>query len=341
MSAMFGKLMTRPSLAIDLGTANTRIYSCEKGMIAEEPSVVSMVSMDADHRSSDEAINYLNTKFISFPLRGGVITEADKAVSLLKPLFKRVGSIRSPVSLACAPTDTTEKERTLLSEAIFCAGASHVAIVPEPWAAAIGAGICMDSPNSQMLIDIGDGVTDLVVIKNGRLIFTAAVRIACSDLHKAVRSAIIGHYRVSPYHKEIERLTSEIEGMLNPEGISYDTRINIEGTDIIKRRETTANVTRGEVLRTLEPVLYRILGMIQRSIGRLSEEILSELQDSGIVLTGGGSCIKGIDRLIELKTGLNTTIAKDPTHAVINGAKEVLEFWKGEKSWWNEISWPL
>jgi len=81
--------------------------------------------------------------------------------------------------------------------------------------------------------------------------------------------------------------------------------------------------------------------MIQTSVENLSEDILSELQDSGIILTGGGSCIRGIDRIIESKTGLKTTIAKDPTHAVINGAKAALEFWREEKSWWNEITWPL
>jgi len=169
MASIFRKLTTRPSLAIDLGTANTRIYSCEKGMVAEEPSMVNMLSVDAHHRSSDEAINYLNSKFISFPLRGGVIAEADKAVSLLRPLFKRAHTLRAPASLACAPTDTTERERKLLSNAIYSAGASHVAIVPEPWAAAIGAGVSMDSPCSQLLIDIGDGVTDLVVIRTGGL----------------------------------------------------------------------------------------------------------------------------------------------------------------------------
>jgi rod shape-determining protein MreB and related proteins len=341
MPSVFGKLKTRPSLAVDLGTANTRIYSCEKGMIAEEPSIVNMLSMEAHHRSSDEAINYLNSKFISFPLRGGVIAEADKAVSLLKPLFKRVHTLRSPVSLACAPTDTTERERKLLSNAICSAGASHVAIVPEPWAAAVGAGISMDSPCSQLLIDIGDGVTDLVVIKNGRLVFTSAIRIACSDLHRAVRSSITGRYRFSPHYREIERLTSEVEGLLDSDPVFHDKKISVEGIDVIRRREASINVTRREIIRALEPVLNKVLRMIQSSVDNLSEEILSELQDSGIVLTGGGSCIKGIDRLIELKTGLKTTTAKDPTHAVINGAKEVLEFWKCEKSWWNEITWPL
>jgi rod shape-determining protein MreB and related proteins len=341
MASIFRRLTTRPSLAIDLGTANTRVYSSEKGMIAEEPSIVNMLSVDAHHRSSDEAINYLNSKFIFFPLRGGVITEADKAVSLLKPLFKRARTLRAPASLACAPTDTTERERTLLANAIYSAGASHVTIVPEPWAAAIGAGISMDSPCSQMLIDIGDGVTDLVVIKDGRLAFTSAVRIACSDLHSAVRSALTGRYRFSPYYREIEKLTSEIEGILDLESVSNDKEISVEGIDIIRRREKTVNVPRREIIRALEPVLNKVIRMIQSSVGRFSENILSELQDSGIVLTGGGACIRGIDRIIESKTGLKTTIAKDPTHAVINGAKAALEFWKEEKSWWNELAWPL
>jgi rod shape-determining protein MreB and related proteins len=341
MASIFRKLTTRPSLAIDLGTANTRIYSCEKGIVAEEPSIVNMLSVDAHHRSPDEAINYLNSKFISFPLRGGVIAEADKAVSLLRPLFKRAHTLRAPASLACAPTDTTERERKLLSNAICNAGASHVAIVPEPWAAAIGAGVSMDSPCSQILIDIGDGVTDLVVIRNGRLVFTSAVRIACSDLHRAVRSSIIGRYRFSPYYSEIEMLTSEIEGLLDPESISNDKEISVEGIDIIRRRATTVNVSRRQIIRALEPVLNKVLRMIQSSVGNLTEDILSELQDSGIILTGGGSCIRGIDRIIESKTGLKTTIAKDPIHAVINGAKAALEFWREEKSWWNEITWPL
>jgi rod shape-determining protein MreB len=270
-----------------------------------------------------------------------VITEADKAVSLLKPLFKRAHTLRSPVSLACAPTDSTERERRLLAEAILRAGASHVAIVPEPWAAAIGAGVDMGSPYAQLLIDIGDGVTDMVVIRNGRLVYTSAIRTACSDLHKAVQSTIIGRHRVSPYDSDVEKLTCEIDAILDP-GVHFDDRpIKVEGIDIVRRREVTVEVTRREVVKALEPSIYKILRMIRTSVDRLSEKTLSELQDSGICLTGGGSCIKGIDRLVELKTGLKTRVAQDPTHAVINGAIHTLKYWKDKKFWWKEITWPL
>lgn len=338
---MLGKLINRPCIAVDLGTANTRMYSSEKGMIAEEPSAVRMVNRDDYQDSSDKLIEYLNSRFISFPLRGGVIKEADNAVSLLKPLFKRLRTLRAPVSLACAPTDSTEKERMLLSEAISNAGASHVAIIPEPWAAAIGVGIDMDSPHAQLLIDIGDGVTDMVVIRRGRLVFTSAIRTACSDLHRAVRSAIIGRHRVSPFHSDIERLTYEIDGLLDTGALFDDRPIRVEGIDIIKRHESSVNVTRREILKALEPAIYRILKMIRSGVDKLSEKTLSELQDSGIVLTGGGSCIKGIDKLIEIKTGLKTRVADDPTRAVINGAIQTLEYWKDRKSWWKEITWPL
>lgn len=338
---MFGRFINRPNIALDLGTANTRMWSCENGIFSEEPSVVRMVPRNKEHDSSDKLINYLNSRFISSPLRGGVITEADKAVSLLKPLFKRVRTFRAPVSLACAPTDSTEKERRLLSEAITNAGAVHVAIIPEPWAAAIGAGVDMDSPCAQLLIDIGDGVTDMVIIRSGRLVHTSAIRTACSDLHKAVQSAIIGRHRVSPYHSYIERLTYEIDALIEPGALFDDRPIKVEGIDIIRRREAVVEVTRREIIKSLEPVIYRMLRMIQTGVGRLSEKTMSELQDTGIILTGGGSCIKGMDKLIEFKTGLKTRIADDPTHAVINGAKQTLEYWKEKKSWWKEITWPL
>ena len=336
---MFWKLINRPNIAVDLGTANTRMYSCDKGMIAEEPSVVRMVS--ENNKSSDKLIDYLNSRFISFPLRGGVITESDKAVSLLKPLFKRARSLRSPVSLACAPTDSTERERRLLVEAISGAGASHVAIIPEPWAAAIGAGIDMDSPYAQMLIDIGDGVTDMIVIRDSQLVYNSAVRTACSDLHKAVQSFIIGRYRVLPYHREIEKLTYEIDAMVEPCETEIGGMLSVQGIDIMKRQDVSIDVTRHEVIKAMKPIINRILKMIQTSINGFSEKTLSELTDSGICLTGGGSCIKGMDRLISSKTNLKTRVAQDPERAVIYGAIKTLEYWKETKSWWKEITWPL
>jgi rod shape-determining protein MreB and related proteins len=341
MSSLLRKLTQKPNIAVDLGTANTRIYSCEKGMIAEEPSAVRMVPKKAASENPDKLIEYLNSKLIAFPLRGGVITDADNAVSLLKPLLKRARSLRPPVSLACAPTDSTDRERKVLAETISSAGASHVAIVPEPWAAAIGAGFDMNSPDPQMLIDIGDGVTDLVVIKDGRLVYTSAIRTACSDLHRAVRSSIIGHHRVSPYHSDIEKLTYEIDALVEPGALFDDRPITVEGVHVVKRCEAVVDVTRREVLKAMEPILYRILQMIRTNVHRLPEKILSDLQGSGICLTGGGSCIKGLDRLIEMKTGLKTRVAVDPMHAVINGAIQAVECWKERDSWWKAVSWPL
>jgi rod shape-determining protein MreB len=192
--------MTRPNIAIDLGTANTRISASGFGQITEEPSLIRHTQHDTTVHGPDKYITYLNSKLVSMPLRGGVIVDIHNAISLLKPLVKRTHKgLRQPVSLACAPTDSSEKERKLLAEAVLHAGVSHVAIIPEVWAAAIGAGIDVTLPYAQVLIDIGEGVTDMAVIRDGRLVFAAAVRLACADLQKAVRTAIIARHKVCLY----------------------------------------------------------------------------------------------------------------------------------------------
>ena len=341
MLSMFKRIVARPNIAIDLGNANTRIYSCELGMIAEEPSLVRMVPQNSNAKDLDVLIAHLNTRFVSSPLRGGVVVDAHSAVALLKPLFKRARKIlRPPVSLACAPTDASETERRLLAEAVLRAGAFRVAIVPEPLAAAIGAGIDTSLPYSQLLIDIGDGVTDLAVIRDGSLFFTSAVRTACSDLHKAVQSALITRHRVCLYPSEVEKLLCEIDVMSQIQNCLCKP-ITVEGIDIAKRRVVSIEVGNEETLAAIEPIVSRILKMIQVALRKLPEHISCEVLESGICLTGGGSCIKGMDRLIALKTGLNTRIASDPIHAVINGAIQTLEFWKEKQSWWENLAWSV
>lgn len=341
MSSIFRKIIAQPNIAIDLGTANTRIYSCEPEMITEEPSLVQNIRQDINSNNPDTYIAYLNSKLASFPLRGGVIVDVDSAVKLLKLLFKRVHKgLRRPASLACAPTDTSIKERKLLAEAILTAGSSHVAIIPEPWAAAIGAGIDPTLPSAQLLLDIGEGVTDMAVIRKGNIIFTSALRTACFDLHKAVRTAIISRYRVFVYPSEIETLTHKIDTILLGKEFPLET-IKVKGIDIIKRREVTIMISNKEIVSAMEPVISKILRMIDTSLKKLPGDVYHEILESGICLTGGGSCIKGIDRIISLKTNLKVKIAPDPVHAVIKGAIQTLQYWEQKEFWWKKIDWPL
>lgn len=328
MFKIFKRIIEKPNIAVDLGTANTRIHTCEEGMITEEPSLVRNIRQEGN---SDAYIAYLNSKLCSFPLRGGVVTDINSAVRLLSPMFKKISrGIRQPVSLACAPTDTSEKERKLLAEAILRAGASHVAIIPEPWAAAIGADLDVTMPYAQVLIDIGEGVTDMAVIREGRLIHTAAIRTACADIHKAIRRAVVSRHKVYLYPAEIERLTQEI-----------DSDIPLQTVSQKRMRVKSIEVNQTDILIAMDPVISAILKMIRETLRKLPEYISAEVTESGICLTGGGSCMKGVDRRIAAETGLNVSIAPDPVHAVIKGATRTLLYWKDHESWWNHIDWPL
>ncbi|MGE0085553.1 MAG: rod shape-determining protein [Desulfococcaceae bacterium] len=338
MFRIFRRITEKPNIAVDLGTANTRICVCEEGMIAEEPSLVRNIRQAGN---SDAYIAYLNSKLCSFPLRGGVVTDINTAIRLLSPLFKKViRGMRQPVSLTCAPTDTSENERKMLAEAILRSGASHVAIIPEPWAAAIGAGLDVTLPYAQVLIDIGEGVTDMAVIREGRLIRTAAIRTACADIHKAIRKALVSRHKVYLYPEEIERLTQESDAGLPLHTVSQK-QMRVNGIHIARRREESIEVSQADVLRAMDPVISAILKMIGGHLRQLPEHIGAEITESGICLTGGGSCMKGLDRRIAAETGLNVSIAPDPVHAVINGANRTLQFWKDHESWWNHIDWPV
>jgi len=340
---MFSKLkqiMKQPCIAVDLGTANTRIYSPEFGEIVEKPSLIRHVNESKTTFESDEYLSYQNNKLVSMPLRGGVIVDIKKAINLLQPLIKHTKKgFRHPISLASAPTDTSDKERGLLAQAVLHAGASQVAIIPEVWAAAIGAGMDVSLSYAQVLIDIGEGVTDMAVIRDGGLIYASAVRTACSDLQKAVKSMVVAKHKVCLYSSEVERLTHEISSMSLEEAFTPKL-ITVTGMDIIKGSKVIINVNEQDIIIAMEPVVHKILKMINLCLRKLPESVSCEVLESGICLSGGGACISGIDKLIALKTNMDVRIASDPIHSVINGEIETLNYWKEQKNWWQNIVWP-
>lgn len=339
MLSKLSQIMSQPSIAIDLGTANTRIYASQHGEFTERPSSISLTS-GKPHNTSDEYLEHTNNRLATKPLRCGVIVDLKNAIMLLKPLVqKNRRFLMAPITLASAPTDTTENERDLLRKALINAGASHVSIIPEVWAAAIGAGIDTTHTNAQLLIDMGDGVTDMAVFRDGRIIYSSSVRIACSDLQKSIRSAIMSKYKLQIYDHEAERLTNEVLSILKDEGSDCEL-ICVAGIDVIKRSKTKILINKKDIISSIKPVMDKITKMIEYSLKKLPEKIYCEILKSGICLTGGGACIEGIDIYIGRKTNIEVRIAPDPIHAVINGAIKTLNYWNGKKDWWENIFWP-
>ena len=339
MLSKLSQIMSQPSIAVDLGTANTRIYASQHAELTESPSSISLTNGKTDN-VLDEYSEHTNNRLATKPLRCGVIIDLKNATMLLKPLVKKTRRFfMAPKTLASAPTDTTENERDLLRKALVNAGASHVSIIPEVCVAAIGAGIDLAHKNAQLLVDIGDGVTDLAVFRDGRIVYSSSVRIACSDLQKYIRSAIMSKYKLQIYDREAERLTHEILSIFNSEEHDCES-VGVAGIDIIKRHKANILVNKKDIISSMEPVLNKIVKMIEVSLKRIPEKTYCEILESGICLTGGGACIEGMDLFIAHRTNMRVRIASDPIHAVINGAIQTLNSWNGKNNGWKNIYWP-
>lgn len=320
-------LLSAPDLAIDLGTANTRLYARGRGMIADEPSLVTI-----DRATG--AVEAVGARALALsdegrhrrvsPLRAGVVADLDATISLLEPLIHRAHRFgwSRPRVLACIPTDARAEEHEALEKAVRAAGASAVAIVPEPLAAAIGAGIDVASRHAHMLVDIGDGVTDIAVIREGELIATSALRVACSNLHEAVKRRVARQSGVLLLLGEAERLTREIG---TARGLSLVGDFSAEGRHRVSGRPTIVRVGRQQVAATIQPVIGQIVEAVCQAVKALPSKTASEIIESGICLTGGGSRLHGMAELIAAETGMTVKPAADPMRAVINGARQMLD----------------
>lgn len=321
------RVLADPDIAIDLGTANTRIYAQGRGMLADEPSVVQVCT----ETGSVEAVGLTATqkpvlgagaRLVS-PLRAGVVADVDAAAALLRPMLdraKRFGLWR-PRVLACAPTDACAVEREALIEAARRAGASAVVLAPEPLAAAIGIGMDVGADYAQMLVDIGDGVTDIAVIRSGELIATSAVRTACSNLIAAVAQLVAKQHGLRIYYQEAQRLIQQV-GTGRP-GFTPATFV-IAGLDRQSGLQRRVLVHSEAVASVTNPALNLIAAAVSQAVRQLPDKIACEVIENGIRLTGGGACLTGISELLAAETSLDVRPARNPMHAVINGARKML-----------------
>jgi len=322
------KLLAAPDLAIDLGTANTRLYVRGHGLIADEPTlikiqpetgVVEAVGARAARLSKLDQFAYSIS-----PLHAGAVADIEAASSLLKFFLSRAQKlgILKPRALACAPTDACDEERAALIEATRRAGASAVVVVPEPMAAAIGAGLDVSSPYAQMLVDIGDGVTDIAVIRSGSLITTSAVRTACSDLRHCVSQMIAFRYGVLLFQDEAERVIRMVGASRDYE---RERLFLTEGTDLLTGEPMSLCVSSHDVMEAIEQPLDIIIESIHKVVRDLPLQTSCEVIENGICLTGGGAQLQGMSERLANATSLTVRLADDPMRAVINGACQMLK----------------
>jgi len=251
-----------------------------------------------------------------------VVVDVDAAAALLHPLIRRSRrlGLLPPRALVCIPTDASARERDALVEAAGLAGASVVAVAPEPLAAALGAGLDLASPYARMLVDIGSGVTDIAVIRAGRIICSAALRTACSDLEQAVRQHIASCHGLLLNPGEAGRLV--MKAGLHPE-TGHEALLTATGTRR-QRVQVSIPVTDREIRRAMDPIIEKIVARIAGFLKDLPHSVACEVIEDGICLTGGGACLPGIVERIAAGTMLDVFPAANPLHAVIEGAARML-----------------
>ena len=322
-------------IGIDLGTASILVYVKGKGVVLKEPSVV---AFDRDTNRikaiGEEARLMLGRtpgNIVAVrPLRQGVISDYTVTEKMLKYFIqKAVGKqrFRKPLISICVPSQVTEVERKAVEDAAFQAGARDVKIIEEPIAAAIGAGIDIARPCGNMIVDIGGGTSDIAVISLGGTVVSASIKIAGDDFDDAIVRYMRKKHNLLIGERTAEDIKIRIGSAYpRPESVTVDVR----GRNLVTGLPKTITVTSEETEEALKDTTSQIVEAVHSVLEKTPPELAADIADRGIVLTGGGSLLYGIEELIESKTGITTMTAEDPMTAVAIGTGRYVEFLSGE-----------
>ena len=326
--------MNSTDIGIDLGTASILVYVKGKGVVLKEPSVV-VFDRDTNKIKAigEEARLMLgrtpgNVVAIR-PLRKGVISDYTVTEKMLKYFIsKAVGKqrFRKPLISICVPSGVTEVERKAVEDAAFQAGARDVKIIEEPIAAAIGAGIDIARPCGNMIVDIGGGTSDIAVISLGGTVVSTSIKIAGDDFD----DAIVRYMRKKHNLLIGERTAEDIKIRI---GSAYPRpeveTVDVRGRNLVTGLPKTITVTSKETEEALHDTTLQIVDAVHSVLEKTPPELAADIADRGIVLTGGGSLLYGLEELIESKTGITTMTAEEPMTAVAIGTGKYVEFLSG------------
>lgn len=321
-------------LAIDLGTANTLIYILGKGIVLNEPSVVS-ISTGSGNRSQVLAVGADAKKMLGRtpgsisairPMKDGVIADFTITEQMLKHFIRKVNPKKmisaSPRIVICVPCGSTQVERRAIKESALGAGASRVELIQEPMAAAIGAGLPVDEPRGSMVIDIGGGTTEIGVITLGDLAYSNSIRVGGDKFDEAIIAYIRRNYGMMIGEATAEKIKTTV-GSAFPS--SDNKELEIRGRNIAESIPRSFKITSNEVLEALTDPLNQIVAAVKVALENTPPELASDIGERGIVLTGGGALLDGFDKLLKEEIELPVVTADDPLTCVVRGSGKALE----------------
>lgn len=323
-------------IGIDLGTASVLVYIKGQGIVLQEPSVVAIdnntnnilaVGEEARRMLGRTPGNIVATR----PLRQGVISDYDVTEKMLKYfIHKAVGRklILKPRIAVCVPSGVTEVERKAVEDATKQAGARHVFIIEEPIAAAIGAGIDIGRACGSMVVDIGGGTTDIAVISLGGTVVSSSLKIAGDNFDEAIVRYMRKKHNVLIGERTAEDLKVNVgTAFKRTQSVSMDVR----GRNLITGLPKTISVSSEEMLEALQEPISNIVEAVHAVLEKTPPELAADISDRGIVMTGGGGLLYGLDKLIKEKSGINVIIADDAVSSVAIGTGRYVEFMSGSK----------
>jgi rod shape-determining protein MreB len=316
-------------LAVDLGTANTVVFRRGEGIVLFEPSVVAMDQQTGQvYAVGEKARQMLGrtpaTIVATRPLRHGVIADFEVTEQMLRYFLRQAdgGRRRHPRVIVCAPSGITRVEQQAVQEACLAAGARHVALIEEPMAAAIGAGLPVGEPQASTVVDIGGGTTEVAVISLGGIVVSRSLRVGGYELDEAITTHIRNEHHLAIGSGTAEQLKIDLGTAI---AVDDDLTAEIRGRNLQTGLPRSLQISRSELLGVLAEQVQAIVGAVTDTLEETPPELASDITTHGILLAGGGSLLHGMAERLHRETGMRTFLADDPLACVAYGAGEALE----------------
>ena len=326
--SLLRRFFTR-DIGIDLGTANTLVFVKGEGIVLREPSVVAIRrdtgTILAVGEEARRMIGRTPASIVAIrPMKDGVIANFDVTQTMLRHFIAKAhhhNSLLHPRVVVCVPSGVTEVEKRAVLDAAKQAGAREAFLIEEPMAAAIGAGLPVEEPTGSMIVDIGGGTTEVAIISLGGIVTSKSIRIGGDDLDEVIVNYIKQTYNLMIGERMAEEVKIQIgSAYLAEEGQTMDIR----GRDLVTGLPKTLTITAMEIEKALVATVYQILSAIKFTLEQSPPELASDIMDKGIVMTGGGSLLKGLDKLVAKETGMPVFLSDNPLDCVALGAGKAL-----------------